>query len=73
MFEETDEKDWRTALQNRLFSRDEYLVVVASELNRVLAAEMSGDVKFMGGGDEGWLVAVVRDVFGFLVIDLGFL
>lgn len=48
-------------------------MVVATELNRVLAAEMSGDVKFIGGGDEGWLVAVVMDVFGFLVIDLCFL
>lgn len=65
MFEETEEKDWRTALQNRLFISDEYLVVVARELNRVLAAEMSGEVKVIGGGGEGWLVAPVMDVGGF--------
>lgn len=73
MVEETEEKDWRTALQNRLFISDEYLEVVARELNRVLAAEMSGEVKVMGGGGEGWLVALVMDVGGLLVIDLGLL
>lgn len=72
MFEETEEKDWRTALQTRLFSSDEYLVVVASELNRALAAVMSGEVKVIGGGDERWLVVGVMDVGSFLVIDLGF-
>ncbi|KAL8240464.1 hypothetical protein R6Q59_013819 [Mikania micrantha] len=70
MFEETEENDSRTELQNRLFNSGEYLVVVTTEVNRVLAADTSEDAKVICGRDERWLA--VADFGGFLMVDLGF-